>query len=357
MRWLIIARGNEGDYVIGPHGCTCMAGTFGKRCKHIDEAERRGLMAPVEIGKAGFTRSFPSFLSSLNEIVGENFFNSDVIVAVHGKPGVGKSLYALHECANASAKGINFLYIDTEGGFKSLAHSWWDKLEKKFGIKEGSGKGYVETRKTLKTLHEFLGYRTDTVWVKKKERGEEETGKMEFRILESLPEPEIDSFIQKKDIGFVVVDSVSMPVATAINEEQQNRPARFTATALIMGKLAELQEKYGVCVLTIHHSSWNPQNPYETFAQMRGGKIVHHYSKRILYMDMRQKDELSDMRRLWLARAEDVAKFSDVAFLSIDDNGMGDIDAKTGYEAGLLTNSELEWVKDTARWQKVLKKR
>jgi RecA/RadA recombinase len=325
-----------------------MAGIYGRECKHIKVWREANRNMPVEIDEIKYARSVPSFLKGLNEMAGGDFYNSDVIVALHGKPGVGKTLYALHECASMASAGVNVLIVDTEGGLKSAVEKWWPKLSRRF---ERRGKVYVETRKSLHTLHEFLGFRTEFSVHKKSKESE---GKMEFRILETIQSPEIDNFVKQQDVGFIVVDSVSMPVTTAISEEQQNRPARYTATALIMGKLAELQERYGACVLTVHHSSWNPANQYEIFAQMRGGKIVHHYSKRVLYMDARKKDELSNFRRMWLARAEDVERFADVAFLAIDDDGMHDIDIKTGYEAGLLTDAEVEYVKETERWKEIL---
>jgi len=343
-----VVHGVHGDYVVyqvgGVYKCTCMAGSFDRSCKHISQLLDeigRGVRMPQPISSAKPKTAYHSSLPELDEVFGASY-NSDVIVSIHGKPGVGKSLFALWECGNVVKQGGCFLYVDTEGGFKSMAEKWWPVLSKSLGVKDG---GFVETCKTLERLHEFLGYRTEIVWVK---------DKLEFRIRESLEKPEIDEFIKANNVTFVVVDSVSMPVATAINEEQQNRPARFTATALIMGKLAELQERYGVCVLTIHHSSWNPANPYETFAQMRGGKIVHHFSKHVLYMDMRGKNELRNFRRLWIGRAEDTGKWGDVVFFSISDKGIMPVGREVGYEAGLLTDNELEYVRDNERWRRVL---
>ncbi|MEM0478288.1 MAG: AAA family ATPase [Candidatus Caldarchaeum sp.] len=336
---MVIAKGGGGDYVLGSHGCTCMAGTFGKKCKHIAEAERRGLM-PLEINNLRPEKSMSSFSKELNIVAGGDFYNSDVIVAVHGKAGVGKSLFSIHECVKAAAEGRNFLYIDTEGGFKSMAEKWLPKLQERFG--ELKGHGYVETRKTLASLHEFLGYKTEILWVKEK---------MEFRILSSKNPSELEDFVEKKKIDFIVVDSVSAPVEAAINEERQNRPARFSATALIMGKLAEVQEKYGSCILTIHHSSFDPTNPYEVFARIRGGKIVQHYCKRILYMDMREKSELSAYRRLWVARMEDKEKFSDVVVLRIGDDGFFDVSPNESLKAGVFTSSELEYLEGNPRFQ------
>ncbi|MCS7137357.1 MAG: AAA family ATPase [Candidatus Caldarchaeum sp.] len=336
---MYIVKGGHHDYVIHEGVCTCMAGSFGRECKHVKEM-REVYGMPETIG-AKPKKVVKSFHDDLNQIFGDGFYNSDVIVSIHAKPATGKTLFALHECAYAAKQGENFLYIDTEGGFKSMSAKWWPILSKRFGLDAKSGKGFVEVRKSLQGLHNFLGYDTAVIWQKEK---------LEFRIKQSFEEPEIDKFVEKEKIGFIVVDSVSMPVATAINEEQQNRPARFTATALILGKLAELQDKYGVCVLTINHSTWNPTNPYETFAQMRGGKIVQHFSKRIIYMDARKAGELSSFRRLWIARAETLDKFEDLVFVSIDDDGMKPLDIKTGYQAGLLTDNEREHVVENPRW-------
>ena len=110
--------------------------------------------------------------------------------------------------------------------------------------------------------------------------------------------------------------------------------------AIIMGKLVNLQQTHNVCVLVTNHASFDPTNPYSNVAQMRGGIAVHHFSKRIIYMDMRDKKELRNYRRLWIMRIEDEPKASTVIGARIDDAGFHyEKDVKK-----LLTDSEVDRV-------------
>ena len=117
-----------------------------------------------------------SSLKGLNEVYGGSLYNSDEIVALYGKPQVGKTLFALQE---AVASGANVLYIDTEGGFKGMAQKWLDVLVERFKAKN---EVYLETCKTLDALTEFMGFRTKVVFrVADESGGDEEEGEREKR--------------------------------------------------------------------------------------------------------------------------------------------------------------------------------
>jgi hypothetical protein len=181
---------------------------------------------------------------------------------------------------------------------------------------------FLETCKTLDALTEFLGFRTKVIFrvadengdeegeEKERKRGKEpatveekirelqkqerretraEKGKMEFRVLERFENAPIDVWIQEQKIGFVILDSISAPVRVLMPEERQNLPARASAFALIMGKLVSLQQKHNVCVLVTNHASFDPTDIYRdsTSVAMRGGLAVHHFAKRVIYMDER----------------------------------------------------------------------
>jgi RecA/RadA recombinase len=287
-----------------------------------------------------------SSLKGLNEVYGGSLYNSDEIVALYGKPQVGKTLFALQE---AVASGANVLYIDTEGGFKGMAQKWLDVLVERFKAKN---EVYLETCKTLDALTEFLGFRTKVIFrvadedeggdeEKEKRRGKEPTtveekikelqkqerrearaerGKMEFRVLERFENAPIDVWIQEQKIGFVILDSISAPVRVLMPEERQNLPARASAFALIMGKLVSLQQKHNVCVLLTNHASFDPTDIYRdsTSVAMRG-------------------KEFRQCRRFWIMRIEDDLRAHNVVGAKIDDLGFHDVDDVKK----LLTDSEL----------------
>jgi adenosyl cobinamide kinase/adenosyl cobinamide phosphate guanylyltransferase len=307
-----------------------------------------------------------SSIEGLNEVYGGFLYNSDEIVAIYGKPQVGKTLFCLQE---AVASGKNVLYIDTEGGFKGMAQKWYEIFRERFKYK---GHIYLESCKTLDALTDFLGFKTRVVFrvadeeddggdndkkrkkdastveekvaeMQRQERREmREKGKMEFRVIERYENALIDGWIKEKDIEFVILDSISAPIRVLMPEERQNLPARATAMALVMGKLVNLQQRHNVCVLVTNHASFNPTDPYQsrdaTSPIMRGGISVYHFSKRIIYMDERHGKDYRNFRRLWIMRIEDEPRAGAVVGVKIDDAGFHYVkDVKE-----LLTDGEIK---------------
>jgi KaiC/GvpD/RAD55 family RecA-like ATPase len=323
---------------------------------------------PVELRDAiKGLKYIKSSINGLNNVYGGFLYNSDEVVALYGKPQVGKTLLCLQE---AVASGKNVLYIDTEGGFKGMAQKWYDIFVERF--KATKSHIYLESCKTLDALTDFLGFKTRVVFkvadedeessgndkrkgketatveekvaeMQKQERRElKEKGKMEFRVIERYENALVDGWIKEKDIEFVILDSISAPIRVLMPEERQNLPARATAMALIMGKLINLQQRHNVCVLVTNHASFNPTDPYQsrdsTSPTMRGGISVYHFSKRIIYMDERHGKDYRNFRRLWIMRIEDEPRAGAVVGVRIDDTGFSDVkDVKD-----LLTDTEVK---------------
>jgi len=337
-KWLcqrvLIIEGSVCDYVLDREEklCTCPAHLFRKiECKHLKEA---GEM-PIELGEIERTvRRWPSFSIGVNRLFGGALFTSDAIVGLHGLPHEGKSLWMIHEAFNLAAQGCNVLYIDTEGNAGEMFLHWKDKLAARFNPK---GKIYLESRRSLESLCEFLGFKVAVVF---HSASRKEKGKMEFRVISSEEESEIEKVMKEKKISAVIIDSISAPIRIAFPDAQENFPSRASAMALMFGKLVALQEKYGCAVAVTAHSSVNPANPYQTWAELRGGVVAHHYIKRLLYIDSRKSKKYANFRRLWVFRCEDKPKLGGVATVEIKDDGIHD------YEnfAELLSDSELEMI-------------
>jgi predicted ATP-dependent serine protease len=296
-------------------------------------------MAPVEFDKAGNgIRKFESTIKGLNEKFGGAMYSSDEMVAFYAKPGVCKTLLTLQEIFGFASKGLNVLYVGTEGGEQSMIDSWYDTFAAKYKPK---GKMFVEVKKSLSALTEYLGFKTNVVYKssgdKKSDDLDKVKGKMEFRVVESKSEGEIDKFIKENNIDILAIDSISSPIRQAIVDEQQNNPAKASAMALICGKLLKMQEQYKIGVIVTVHAMFNPADPYETSANLRGGVVIAHYCKRVVYLDARDKRELKDYRRAWIARAENKAKFDDVVGLKINDAGIEECSVDE-----LLTDNERE---------------
>lgn len=331
---VVIYRGSVNDYVVDciRSLCTCPGYVFRGACKHLREV----CFMPVEFERVeSQIKEYSSFLSGLNALYGGRFLTSDALIGFHGLPHVGKTLILLHEAYNLASQGVNVLYVDTEGNVGEMIKAWRERLTQRFKPK---GKLYLESRRSLESLCEYLGFKVSVSFKSSDKKGEK--GKMEFRVIESVQEPEVDRFVQRNSIGAVFIDSLASPIRQSFPDEQQNFPARASALSLVFGRLVGLQERYGVVVIVVMHTSMNPANPYETVGEMRGGIVTHHYVKRAVYVDMRASKELKNYRRLWIFRAEDRAKLGGVVGVKISDYGVEEVDDW----ASLLTDSELKLV-------------
>jgi RecA/RadA recombinase len=334
QRFLII-EGSVGDYVLDAKEqfCTCPARIFKKTtCKHLREVGA----VPIELGEIEkAVRRWPSFSAGVNNLFGGAFFSSDAVVGLHGLPHEGKSLWMIHEAFNLAAQGCNVLYVDTEGNASEMFLHWKDKLAARFSPK---GKIYLESRRSLESLCDFLGFKVAVVFHSAAKKGQQaEKGKMEFRILSSVDESDLEKAVREKEISAVIIDSISAPIRNAFPDAQENFPSRASAMALLFGKLVAVQEKFSCAVAVTAHSSINPANPYQAWAELRGGVVAHHYIKRLLYIDSRKAKKYANFRRLWVFRCEDKPKLGGVAAVEIRDDGMHDYEDFTE----LLSESEL----------------
>jgi predicted ATP-dependent serine protease len=336
----LLYDGEHGSYIVSEKYCSCPAGSFGNvKCKHKEELKK----LPIEFCKIkDQIVKFPSTIDGFNKAFDGSLYSSDEMVAFYAKPKTCKSLLLTQEMFGLASHGYNILYIGTEGGEQEMIARWYDVFSAHYfvGVKN-IGKMFLETKKSLESLMEYFGYKVRVSYVSKKKSREGEAtdsdkGKMEFRVIEKFDNPEIDTFIEKNKINMVILDSITSPIRQAITDEQQNNPAKSSATGLICGKMLKLQEKFKLGLVVVGHAMFNPADPYETSASMRGGIALSHYCKRVLYVDKRDKTSLRDYRRVWIARAEDKPEFSEVIGLKITDAGIEDVKDLTE----LLTDNE-----------------
>lgn len=335
-------RGSTGDHtVVAPDvGCSCPGFSSHGHCKHFSAVVQgsTGCLKVIHMSEidswmqSGVVR-YSSSLGTVNSIVGGEPYVGDMIVSVYGLPMAGKTLFMLQEATHLEAKGVKVLFIDTEGSLYSMARAWLPRLRKRFN---SSGGGiYVVSKHTFEELMHMMGMRVRFVT-----KGEGETMKVEFNIVEVLPDSQVEQFVREKKVGAIVIDSVTAPLRV-IPSGQQNFPARADATSALMSRLLLIQDRHGVPIVATHHASLNPANPYQTLADMRGGVTVYHYSKLILYIDYREAKDLRRFRRFWLVRAPNVEPFSRVGIAEVTDDGYVDsaVDPTT-----VLTQSELKRV-------------
>jgi len=269
--------------------------------------------------KADIGETFPSSLETINKLFDSDAYNSYQINAIYGKPKVGKTLLAIQESAYLASKGYNVLFLDTEGSIIPMLIKWVPVFEKRFG--ERKGKIYVESKKSVETLLDYLGYKVALSY--KMSDKKKQVGKLEFRVIQNT-ENKLAKDIEEKKINFIILDSLTSPLRS-FTKERQNFPSRADCMAFILRELITAQENYNVGVLITQHAVFDPSNPYDTLAEMAGGIVAHHYCKRLIYIDARSAKELKDYRRLWLVRSENAAAWSNAGVVRIDDTGYHDV--------------------------------
>ena len=265
-------------------------------------------------------KEITSSLNNLNVLFGGSAYSTCEVMALYGLPNVGKTLLSLQEAMYLASQGVNILYIDTEGSLASAYRAFGKALKERFG--EPKGVIEVELLKSLEELLYYLGFKVEVML-----KGQ----KVEVQAEEVGGEPMIERVVRESKIGFVIVDSITQPIREKFPSVQQNFPARADVTGMIYASLLRIQAKYGVGVLTTHHASFNPANPYETLADIRGGIAVLYANKRVIYLDYREKKGMENIRRFWLVRGPGKQSWSDVAFARIDDKGYWDIEFNLEY--------------------------
>jgi RecA/RadA recombinase len=307
----------------GERFCTCPGFIYNGKCWHLNSLAQSRLLEGGNVKIEELVSKcweIKSSLSNLNSLFGGSAYSTCETMALYGLPNVGKTLLSLQEAMYFASQGVNVLYIDTEGSLASAYRAFGQAFRERFG--EPKGVIEVEVVKTLEELLYFLGFKVDV---------ELKGQKVEVQAEEVGGEPGIERAVREGKIGFIIIDSITQPIRERFPSVQQNFPARADVTGMIYASLLRAQAKYGAGILTTHHATFNPANPYETLADIRGGIAVLYTNKRVVYLDYREKKGMENVRRFWLVRGPGKQSWSDVAFARIDDRGYWDIEFNLDY--------------------------
>lgn len=328
----LLYQGTVCTYVVEKDWCTCPGFTIRKHCKHVDKLGPLLNVEQIERGQGGIKSS----LDSLNNLYGGYLYSSDIMVVLYAKYDVGKTILSLQEAFYAASVGHNVLIIDTEGGTKEKIAAWKDAFFRRYKKK---GNIFFESKRTLESLSEYFGKKVKVMFEQADKKGDK--GRMDFRVIQSVKEPEIDIAVKDNKIDFIILDSLSDPIRKAIPNAKQNNPAKDSASSQLLGKLLNIQERLGTSLLVTAHASFDPANQYAMVedVQARGGSTFRHSAKRVLYMDKRQMQGLQDYRRVWMVRGENEPSLSAIQGVKYTDAGV--IESDKGIDE-LLTDKERE---------------
>ena len=273
-------------------------------------------------------RNYPSPLENLDYLFDGYAFTSEEIFGLFGQPQTGKTLLAFQTAYYLTSKGYNVLYIDTEGSLTGFARVWFPRLEERYGPLEDRDME-VKVLKSLPELLQYFGYKNPRIIVK----GE----KYEFHVDDVIRPAPVEEDIKRLRIDFLILDSITAPLRV-FPTRQQNFPSRADAIASIMSQLLYLQGAYNIGILTTHHSSKNPTNPYDIWERVVGGQVLRYYIKRLVNIKPYNKQD-PDVRKLWLLRGEGERMFGRVSVVKITKQGYIDLPKETWYR--YLTDAEL----------------
>jgi len=327
-----VYQGNTGTHVASIYvnrdnsvefNCSCGYNLFtGKICKHLkDLLKEVDEVYKINVNKG--IREFDSSIETIPELLQDKAYNDNQLLSIYARAGKGKTLFVLQEATYFLSQGYNVLIIDTEGSLNKMISAWGDIFEERFG--EGKGELFVEIHQKVPSLLKFLGY--DGRFIPPKKKG----GKFTFSYTKDASSENkltpIELLVKKNKIDFVILDSLTSALED-VPTTSQNFPARADCTKLILREINRVMNDYNVGAMVTHHTSWNPMDTLskESDNMIVGGKAVKHYSKSIIYMDMRQhmgkiKDDVKNYRRFWLVRAPNFPDWSRASVARIDDTG------------------------------------
>lgn len=283
-----VFHGKTGSHVTsqfmgGKWFCTCISFQVRKLCKHRKRLLAKMTAVEIDdiINNEDLSMEFPSNLNGINEIFGGSAYNNNEISALYGKPGSGKSLFAIQEAVYLSSIGKNVLFIDTEGSIIPMMKKWVPVFEKRFGKRKG--KIFIESKKSLVGLMAYLGYSVILEYVIKagkttpsgKPSKAKKKGKLEFRVLENIPSG-LEKITKDQKLDFVILDSLTS-VLREFTKEAQNYPSRSDAIAFIMRELIRVQEDYDTGMLITNHACHSD----DTMTITKESGIVHHKDVKI----------------------------------------------------------------------------
>ena len=319
--------------------CDCPAFLYSPKeertCKHVKELvinfppTREMVFEMSEIRE----RFLSSSLMGTNTLIGG--YLEKVPYGLYGPAAVGKSIMAIQESyviasqlTKKRGKRVGILYYDTEGDGNILHDLWKPVFQKRFGKqkwvymdteieapKSLDRKKEQDTKLMVKVCKDW-GLNTFIRKEIPKSKTAEFKGKFRFEYHGDVAS-KVEEAIRKKNIGVIIIDSVSEPL-DGFPGGRMNFPARADAIKLWMSQVHLFAKRYGLVILTIHHSSKDPTSMYAR-ANMLGGNVLFYRYKVVMCLE-----RIGEERKLRLARHFNKKEWDEEVRLMLNNDGYHD---------------------------------
>ena len=285
----IIKGDSDNEYVTSIDGdsgitwCTCPWWVLNKRiktCKHI-----LYLLDNLEYDKMKPTKRFKNFLSeclTIDTLMGSGFPVGS-ITALFGQSGQGKTLLTA-QLALSCIKNLDkdVIVIETEGNREQDYLELLLKFAGRFGLTEEeickrihfyTVMGDLQD-KAIFSLLGLIGYKAELDASKKGDK---------FTVTYKEVKPKLKDELLK-DVGLIIVDSLTKPIKVSVGHKTQNLPARANLIGRFFDRLYQMAYKFDIAVIVVHHASVDPLKWGRDFGKTYGGDEVWYNSKYILQL-------------------------------------------------------------------------
>lgn len=255
----IIKGDSDNEYVTSIDGdsgitwCTCPWWVLNKRiktCKHI-----LYLLDNLEYDKMKPTKRFKNFLSeclTIDTLMGSGFPVGS-ITALFGQSGQGKTLLTA-QLALSCIKNLDkdVIVIETEGNREQDYLELLLKFAGRFGLTEEeickrihfyTVMGDLQD-KAIFSLLGLIGYKAELDASKKGDK---------FTVTYKEVKPKLKDELLK-DVGLIIVDSLTKPIKVSVGHKTQNLPARANLIGRFFDRLYQMAYKFDIAVIVVHHA-------------------------------------------------------------------------------------------------------
>jgi len=317
--------------------CDCPAYVFApkenKICKHIRMLAEKFPPKKKMVFEMDDIRSM--FLSSsvlgINALIGG--YLPKVPYGIFGPAAAGKSILMMQDAyavakqmSEKQGKSVGILYYDTEGDGDILHALWQNKFVERFGKQKWVYMG-TETERPVtydgkkppdvKLINKVCRDWGMLTKVRKQiAKDKEFKGMVRFEWHGDVPS-KVEETIIRENIGVIIIDSITDPL-DGFPGGNMNFPARADAIKLWMSQVHLFAKRYGLVVLTIHHSSKAP-GAVMTRQQMIGGTTLFYRYKVVMCLET-----VGDERKLRFSRFFNKKEWDEEARLTLDDDGFKD---------------------------------
>lgn len=357
-------------------------------CSHILAIMRKAQMVGFNIrpwirglngeyNESDYMKIYETSLKSYNKLFG-GLQGGRYLSGICSSPELGKSYMNATFCVDMCLKhGKNALVIDTEGGFTP---EWIYAIAEDRGAKDGINVEFIDWRVRIgdkgqkivpvykhgKSKKNPNGQFKNAIMAFNNYVGKLEINKptvfiydarhiiqilpffgraLEFKIKGGVIEPletgdllpiwesPVGVMVEKFNIGYVSLDSLSAPIGSFFTGGQINYRPRGKTTQALLGRAQDLVDEYQNVFMITAHASINHTDPYADVAVV-GGKAVLHNVKYIAFLERYKGKKVAkeaglnwrNLRYLKIFRHPRKTPYSETGYIQTTPYGIKDFD-------------------------------